>query len=302
MPAQVLLILSKAKAETLGARLARVVDALGGRGRVTVERVDSPDEIPPRIVEVSGSVDLVALGGGDGTMATAARALMQTGLPLLVIPLGTANDLARTLGLPRDPVAAAGLLGTGRREDVDVGEVETDRGRRCFYNAAGVGLSVDVAERLSRGSKRFGPYSYLIAMLDILKARRSFRARVCVDGETVVLRSIQVTVGNGVRHGGGVRVRRDASIDDGTLDLYSLEPLPLWRLIRLLPAFLKGTHDAWRSVTTLRGREITLDTPAKPKRINADGEIVGRTPARFRLHRNAVVVVVPAGLDTRRPA
>ncbi|MBK1668159.1 hypothetical protein CKO28_08930 [Rhodovibrio sodomensis] len=289
-PSRILFILSRGKAERLGDRLDAIVDALGGGKRVEVEIVDNPTDIPIRIVEMSDRIDVVAIGGGDGTLSTATSALMQTGLPMAVIPLGTANDLARTLNVPLEPIAAARLAHTGRVEDIDVGSV----GTHYFFNAASVGLSVDVAERLAKSSKRYGPLSYLFALWAVARTRRTFRARVRVDDEQeVVLRSIQVTVGNGVRHGGGVRIHRNACIDDGNLDLYSLEPLPFWRMILLLPAFLRGTHDGWRSVTNLRGREIALDTPGKPKRINADGEIIGRTPATFRLHRNAVLVFLP---------
>ena len=184
---------------------------------------------------------------------------------------------------------AARLGQVGRLEDIYVGEVNG----HTFYNAASIGLSVDVAERLEVGPKRYGVVSYLLALSNLARARRSFRAIVDGDGERVTLNSIQLTVGNGVRHGGGVRVYADASIDDGMLDLYSLEPQPLWRLPILFPAFMRGTHHAWRSVTNRRARQFHVETPAKPKRINADGEIVSWMPGSFRLHRNAVWVRLP---------
>ena len=284
-----LLILPRSKADELGDRLDTIEAELARSGRVLREVADTPSDIPDRIVEMSDRIDLVALGGGDGTLSTCGFALWQTGLPLAILPLGTANDLARTLGVPLDPLRAARLLREGRLADIDLAEVNGHH----FFNAAGVGLTVDVAERLARGRKGLGPLSYLFAVLDILKARRSFRVRVGIDGEEVVLRSIQVTVGNGVRHGGGIRMHRDACIDDGQFDVYSLEPQPVWRLLALAPAFLRGTHHAWRSVTHLRGRDVVLETPGKPKRINADGEIVSRTPGHFVLHRNAVLTYLP---------
>jgi YegS/Rv2252/BmrU family lipid kinase len=288
-PNPTLLILARTKANGLGARLDSIEAELAATGPVIREVVEKPSDIPDRIVELSDRIDRVALGGGDGTLSTCGFALWQTGLPLQILPLGTANDLARTLGVPLDPVRAARLGREGRLADIDLAEVNGHH----FFNAAGVGLTVDVAERLARGRKGLGPLSYLLAVLDILRARRSFRVRLQVDGENVVLRSIQVTVGNGVRHGGGIRMHRDACIDDGQFDLYSLEPQPVWRLLSLAPALLRGTHHAWRSVNHLRGRDVVLETPGKPKRINADGEIVSRTPGRFRLHRNAVLVYLP---------
>ncbi|MBK1667097.1 hypothetical protein CKO28_03430 [Rhodovibrio sodomensis] len=284
-----LLILARAKADRLGSRIDPLEKALGPPGTVIRELVDDPDEIGMRIVEQSSAVDQVAVGGGDGTLSSVAPAFMQTQLPMVIIPLGTANDLARTLGIPLDPVEAAQLARSGRLEDIDVGDVNG----HTFYNAASIGLSVDVAERLELGPKRYGVVSYLLALLDLTRACRNFRAIVDGDGERVTLNSIQLTVGNGVRHGGGVRVHADASIDDGQLDLYSLEPQPLWRLPFLFPAFMRGTHHGWRSVTNLRAKQFHIETPAKPKRVNADGEIVSRTPATFILHRNAVWVRLP---------
>ncbi|WP_037256455.1 MULTISPECIES: lipid kinase [Alphaproteobacteria] len=290
---RILLILPRAKAAQLENQLDEIEQALGPAGSVIREIADDPDRMAMRIVELSNEVDQVAVGGGDGTLSSVAPAFMQTGLPMVILPLGTANDLARTLGIPRDLIAAAELARTGRLEDIDVGEVNG----HTFYNAASIGLSVDVAERLEAGPKRYGVFSYLLTLLDLTRARRNFRAYVTCDGELVTLNSIQLTVGNGVRHGGGVRVHADASIDDGRLDLYSLEPQPLWRLPILFPAFMRGTHNAWRSVTNLRAREFHVETPAKPKRVNADGEIVSRTPATFKLHRNAVWVRLPPSVE-----
>lgn len=287
---RILFLVTKGKADALpDGRLEEIRTALGGSHGVELSIADSPAELAARIVEQSGRFDCVAVGGGDGTLSTAASALKHTQLPLLIIPLGTANDLARTLGVPLDPVAAAGLVRDGRHVDIDVGEVNG----HFFFNAAGIGLSVDVAERLAKTRKRFGPLSYLAASIDILRARRSFGARITCDGNEVFLRSIQVTVGNGRRHGGGVIVHSTASVDDGRFDIYSLGPRSIWKLLLLFPSLIRGTHHVWRNVTTLHGRSVVIETPDKPKRVNADGEIVTHTPATFTMHRNAVVVIVP---------
>jgi diacylglycerol kinase family enzyme len=83
-----------------------------------------------------------------------------------------------------------------------------------------------------------------------------------------------------------------ARIDDGRLDIYSLEVESLWRLLLLLPALRSGRHDAWAEIRTLTGDDIELRTQ-RPRSVNTDGEITARTPARFRVLRGAVEVYVP---------
>jgi YegS/Rv2252/BmrU family lipid kinase len=286
----VLFCLTEGKAKAMStARLDRITETLAAVGSADREVLTTPPGIAARIVEVGGQYDCVAIGGGDGTLSAVASALKDTAMPFAIIPLGTANDLARTLELPLDPVAAAAVLRSARLEDIDLGSANG----HFFFNAAGIGLSVDVAERMTKLPKRFGPLSYLFAVADIVRARRAFRADITCDGNAISVRSIQVTVGNGKRHGGGVMIHQDASVDDGRFDIYSLEPRPIWHMLALLPSLMRGTHHAWRHVTMLHGETVHVATPHKPKRINLDGEIRTLTPAAFEMHRNAVVTVLP---------
>lgn len=87
-------------------------------------------------------------------------------------------------------------------------------------------------------------------------------------------------------------VSEDARLDDGRLDLYSLEVASAWRLLRLLPALRSGRYEGWSEVRTLEGRDILIRT-RRPRSVNADGEVVTRTPARFRVRPAAVSVFVP---------
>jgi diacylglycerol kinase family enzyme len=191
--------------------------------------------------------------------------------------------------LPTDPVAAAESAVAGRRASIDLGAVNG-----CFFfNVAGVGLSADVAKRLARGPKRFGPLSYLFAVVAILRRRRAFRAVVSVDGTQITLRSIQLSVANGRRHGGGLTPEPEADIQDGRFDIYSLAPQPWWRVFALVSAMRRGTHDNWRGVTLMRGERVHIQTPREPKRVNADGELVTETPAQLVMHRGGVVVLRP---------
>ena len=291
MPARpaVVLALLRAKHDALPAgQLDRIVAALEP-AHVTLAVLDGPAELDGRLRELAAGADVLAIGGGDGTINAAIATVRHLAVPLLVIPLGTANDLARTLELPMDPVQAARLLHGGTVKRVDIG-LANDRG---FFNVASVGLSVEVAQRLADQRKHFGAFSYLIAAADVWRATRAFRIWIDCDGERVTMRSIQVSVGNGRFHGGGIAVADDAAIDDGRLDVYALEPQPWWRLMLMLPAMHRGRHRHWRTVTALQGRAVDLRT-RRPRPVNVDGELLTYTPTRFRVVSDAVAVFAPA--------
>ncbi len=247
--------------------------------------------------ELGPSADVVAVGGGDGTVNAAAAALLEVGRPFAVLPLGTANDLARTLGVPQDPVEAAALILGGRTRRIDLGRVNDGH----FFNVASVGLSVRVAQALTEDVKRrLGVLGYPLTVYRVLKEGHSFSAEVRPGdgGPPLSLRSIQLAVGNGRYYGGGMVVDEEAAIDDHLLHLYSLRPQAMWRLAARALAFRRGRHDDAAAVEALAGAAFEVVTK-RPMRVNTDGEVTTRTPARFSVMPGALEVVVPA---TRPPA
>lgn len=247
------------------------------------------EELPKMIRSLREQVGAVILAGGDGTMNAAAPALRDTGLPLGILPLGTANDLARTLGIPLDADAAAAVILAGHRRRLDLGCVNG----HPFFNVASLGLSVDITQRLTRVMKRrWGRLAYPIAAAAVIVQARRFSATIRVDGQDIPVKSMQVAVGNGRHYGGGMVVADDAAIDDGRLDVYSLEPRARWRLLWMARAFRDGEHDSLEEVRTLRCRSLEVRTRRR-RHVSADGEIVTRTPARFTLLPQAVTVFAP---------
>jgi YegS/Rv2252/BmrU family lipid kinase len=237
-----------------------------------------------------GEVDSVIIGGGDGTLNAAARGLVDTGLPLGIIPLGTANDLARTLDIPSDLAAAAGIIGRRKMRRVDLGDVNG----HPFFNVAHIGFGVDLTRALTRDAKRrFGNIGYALAAARALSLLRPFSAELTHGTTTRRSRTVHVAVGNGRHYGGGMTVAEDARIDDGRLHLYSLEVATFWELLRLLPSLRSGQHSRWQEIHTLEGEAVEIRTPRRPRSVCADGEIVTRTPARFSVHHGAVKIFVP---------
>jgi len=257
---------------------------------VRLQRARRPAAIPELVRAGARDAARVVVGGGDGTLHAALPALLETGAALGVLPLGTANDLARTLGIPSDPEAAAAVVAEGLTRRVDVAWADATP----FLNAASAGLSTQVARRLDRGFKqRFGALAYPLAALRVVPRRRVFHARLRTpDGERSV-RAIQLVVANGRYQGGGHAVSDAARIDDGLLDVLALEPGPAWRLALCAAAFRLGRHRGLDGVHLLRTPALDLETD-RPLGVDLDGELDGRTPLRFRVDAGRLPVYVPS--------
>lgn len=273
-----------------GAEAAAAAGRLESGGlEVAVEHFTSPDEAAADIVRRAAEFDLVIVCGGDGTVACSARGLREANLPMGLLPLGTANDLARTLGIPLDLNAAADIIVAGRTRRIDLGEVNG----HPFFNVASLGLSAEVAQKLTReDKKRWGPLAYAIRAAQVLLTARPFRAEIRVRDERTVVRTLQIAVGNGRHYGGGQVVEEHASITDGRLDLYSLDPRAVWKLALQFHRFREGRHGVWAEVKTAKCTEFDVTT-RKPRPINADGDIVTETPAHFVVRPAAIEVFVP---------
>ena len=250
-------------------------------------------DIGPCILAHRETVDCVVVGGGDGTINSAARALVDTGLPLGVLPLGTANDFARSVGIPLDLAGAAHLICEGRTQRIDAGDVNG----HLFFNVASVGLAADLAKAITTERKRrFGRLSYAMSAAKLMLEARPFHATILKgdggDDETAMVRTMQIAVGNGRFYGGGNVVASDARIDDGFLDLYSLEFAEVWRMALMIPSFPSGAHGSIQEVRTARAGRFEVIT-RKPRPVNADGELVTQTPAVFTQRKLAVRVYAP---------
>jgi YegS/Rv2252/BmrU family lipid kinase len=254
-----------------------------------VEIAESPDAVPGQVLRHRNEVDRVIVGGGDGTLHLAVQGLVETGLPLGILPLGTANNLARTLGIPNDLARASELVAHGLRRRIDLGWVNG----RYFFTTASLGLSVHITEELSAESKRlWGPVAYALAALRVAARSHPFRAEIRWAGGSRRARTVQIVVGNGRYYGAALPVTDDATIDDARLDLYSLEIRHWWELLALAPSLRRGKHGEKRSVETLRATEFEIRT-RPPRDIDVDGEIGARTPAVFRVLPGALEVFAP---------
>nr|WP_281040488.1 hypothetical protein [Mesorhizobium sp. M7A.F.Ca.US.010.02.1.1] len=168
-----------------------------------------------------------------------------------------------------------------RGRQIGIGRVDGN----AFFNTANIGLSTELA-------KRFGRLGYAWAAVKVLTRPMRFHAKSIEKGAATDLETYQIAVENGCHYGGGNVVEETADIDDGRLDLYSVEMTNLWKLALMLRAFHSGTHGAWREVGTATCVEFDIETE-KPTPVTTDGNIVTSTPAHFKVHLKAISVFAP---------
>lgn len=285
------LVLLNGRASGSGLPVDNALDVLREVGiDVDVRQSDDADHMRFLIRAECRSVDAVIVGGGDGTVNSALTPMLEIGVPLGVLPMGTANDLARTLGVPTDLHRACTLIASRSVRTIDVGLANG----RPFVNAAGIGMSTRVARALTEnGKRRLGIFSYPAAVIDAWRRQKPFSAEIVSDEATRRVAAVQVTVGNGVYYGAGTPLAEDSAIDDGRLDLYSVHAQSLAGMIRAAIAVRRGVQREFEEgVDTARGVSFRIST--RPcQAVSLDGEPLLETPVRFSVAPASLKVFAP---------
>lgn len=263
-----------------------------------------PARLPETVREVidsgAGEGGRLILGGGDGTVSSVVDFLADRDVTLGLLPLGTANDFARTLEIPFNVDGACETIANGKVVDVDLGLV----GDNYYVNLASVGVSVGVTEALSpQLKKRAGALAYPAAAMKAFFTHQPFTARLSFpDGDHEPIeyeRLLQVGVGNGRFYGGGMIVASSSGMDDSILDVYAIEVGRHRDLFGIARYLKSGDFIQSDFVSHHPTSRVVLETePDLP--VNIDGEIVARTPQSFSVARNALRVLVPQNSEAAR--
>ena len=251
---------------------------------------------------------LLVVAGGDGTLNEAVHGIGLAGFPedvtLALLPTGTGNDLARTLGVPADPEGAGEVLRAGRVRSLDAARIRSGEvGERFFVNVAvgGAGAEVSEAADDEEFKGRWGSMAYSRAFFEVARNFDAPNTKLTVDGEVHRVRAVNVAVGNCRYAGGGWPAAPGADPEDGLLDLVVVEragPLGLISLGRKVLAGADYSRD--EGIFFARGRSIRVETePAGGFGFNVDGELVGQGPAEFSVVPRALRIIVGPGYTPR---
>jgi lipid kinase YegS len=250
-------------------------------------------------------LEMVIAGGGDGTINEVVTGLFsgdasnELPIALGIMPLGTANDLARACGIPLDPLAALTLAVEGVGRAVDVGRVSG----RCFLNVAtgGFGTQVTIATP-NEMKKILGRVAYLVTGLTRFSDITPAQGRLLGPGLKWEGMFLILAIGNGRQAGGGHQLCPEALVDDGLLDVRVLPRLPADEIPVAFRALLnEGTEGIRRSLVSARVAWLEIEAD-EPLQINLDGEPIESTRFRFDVMPQRLVLKLPADCPLLSPS
>ncbi|MEX0984222.1 MAG: diacylglycerol kinase family protein [Actinomycetota bacterium] len=280
----------RGKAGRLIGKVDRLLHAAGVAHEIQLAE-SGPDLQERARRAAAGGASIVAALGGDGTASLAANGLLGTGAALAVLPSGTADDFASSIGVPTMD-AAVRALAQGVTASIDVIKVTAGAEVRHFVNIAGCGFDSEVNEaanamRLDLG----GTGTYIVALVKTLSRFTPATFRIELDGEVVEGPHMLVVIGNAISYGGGMKVTPDASVVDGIADVCLLRTLSKPAFLRAFPRVFRGTHVRHPAVTMRRARRISVEADRRVM-VYADGERVAPAPAVFEVLPGALPVVI----------
>jgi len=309
--------------ETKGGKVGVIVSPVAGRSKDPVHWTPVVDELRRRFPSaplittrapgdertataelLRAPVDRIVVAGGDGSIHQVVEALLSSvatsaDRPSLgFVPLGSGNDLARGLGIPLVPADAVRALEAGRERPIDVGKVtflgETPVRSAFWMNQSYLGFGARVVDRVSRGRRPANQTAYVrSALREALHSpvrRYTFRS----DDQPVESASaVNLLVTNGRYSGSGMLSSPRADPSDGAFDVVFVGPMGRIHLLRDLRRFQAGTHLALPEVRTWRVKTFEVRGERPDDLVEADGDIIGRLPARYEVLPGAIRVLVP---------
>ncbi len=238
---------------------------------------------------IDQGLDAVVIVGGDGALHGVLDLIAGSDLAFGLLPAGTGNDTARTLGIPvKNPDAAINVVLKGMTRKIDLADVDGT----LVVTVVASGFDSKVNERANQMRWPRGNMRYNIAMLAELRAFEPLDFAVTLDsGEVLQRKAMLVAVGNGPSFGGGLRICEGAQVDDGLLDVAIINPVSKTKLVRVFPSLYKGTHVTLPEFEVHRVRSVRLESPGIVA--YGDGERLGPLPKTVTVRPAALQVFVP---------
>ena len=271
-------------------RQAKVKLGEAGIKLIAAHGLKDPRKLTPTVKEaVRSGAPMVIVGGGDGSLSSSVDELVDRDCVFALLPLGTANSFARTLGIPLDLDGAVHTIATGQRRRIDAGAIDDD----YFANGSAIGLSPMIACTIPHNLKRyFGRPGYLLWSIWCLARFKSFRLTVEGPDGAETLDALEVRILNGSYHG-GIKVLDDEPIDDGKIVIEAVTGRGRITLASNWLRLLLRLPKKESQVRRFEGRSLRVST-VPPLPISIDGEVLARTPVTARVAERAIEVVVPS--------
>lgn len=290
MPKQAILIVNAMSRRGADA-FEEVRDKLRAAGIDLTEAhaITEPQEMDPAVKRAIKRAPMVIVGGGDGSLSSNVDHFVGTDTVFAVLPLGTANSFAKTLGIGDDLDAAIDTIANGCRRRIDLGVIDGD----YFANAAALGLSPLIADTVPHNLKRYlGMVGYLLWAIRVAFKFRPFKLRVTLDDGTVVSSwATEARIANGTHHG-GVELVEDQELDSGEIVIQAVTGKSLWGLAWSWFATLFKLRQRKQTVTEWWGQKLYLE--ARPaQKISIDGEIAAKTPVTVEVADACIDVAAP---------
>jgi YegS/Rv2252/BmrU family lipid kinase len=251
--------------------------------------ITDPEEMRPTVCKaLADKAPMIIVGGGDGSLSKSIDDFLGHDTVFALLPLGTANSFAKTLGIGTELEAAVETIATGRKLRIDLGAIDGD----YFANAAAMGLSPLIAETVPHRLKRtLGMFGYMIWAIKVAFKFRAFR--LVVDDGTKEHRiwATEARIANGTHHG-GVELVESADLQSGEIVVQAVTGRSLTHLAWSWFATLFKLRNRAQTVREFRGRKLRISTRPSQK-ISIDGELSARTPVTVTVARAAVWVAAP---------
>lgn len=227
--------------------------------------------------------------GGDGTLNEVLNGMINSSSTLAVIPSGTGNDFIKNLTGNNKDILIRTI--EGLEKEVDLGKVND----RYFINIASIGFDAEVlynARKLKKVPFIKGGLAYILAVvLTIFKGKSNF-LNIKIDNKIYTEKTLLIAVANGKYYGGGMKITPEALIDDGIFDICLVKAMNRFKILRVFPELIKGTHERLKEVSFYKGKEVTICSE-KYISLNVDGEVFRVKEANFKIINKGIKIIYP---------
>ena len=230
--------------------------------------------------------DRVIAVGGDGTLKLVAEQVIDTKISIGLLPAGSANGMAKDLGIPLDLEACMDIITEGREEWIDVIRIND---KEICLHLSDIGLNAHMIKYFEEGYRR-GKWGYAREMLRVLVNKKLIKAQITTGNKRIMRKAFMIVLANARMYGTGAMINPDGKLDDGLLEVVILRRISLWEVLKM---FLKYGRFNPKKTEVVQAEEVTISSK-KAAYFQVDGEYRGKLKTvHAKVHRNALRILLP---------